>query len=503
MRIVCWSAAIVSYAATVAASTIRGVASIRVENDRRQLSSTPLRALHSHPSLPLVERDDKVRRYPRFQRQRLLQAAATPNPQLSLPEDPFDEEVDQLFQGYGTHYVDLWVGSPKAQRQTVIVDTGSSVTAFPCSQCHQCGQGYHVDNAYNETASSSFRPISCGSCQLGSCVPGGGVETCDIHVAYQEGSSWLAFEAVDVAYSGGLHDRMTTEKPFEFHFGCQTQLTGLFQTQLEGGIMGMDLDGPSYWKQMFKNGRIEEPMFSLCFSRQPVVSRTGTQAGAMTMGGTDTRLHTTPMVYAAQTNTGAGWYVVRIRKMYLRSGSGGERVTPVGPADVVLVDTTEPILNGNGNVIVDSGTTDTFLPRSLSAPFHEAWTKVTGGKTFNNNAIELSDAQLLALPTVLIQLQAWSGEQPSNGTAPGHAGNLDPEHPTDIVVAFPPTHYMEYSKKSSKYTARLYFEEPIGGVLGANFMMGHDILFDIKNHRLGFAESDCDYAHVAKEDSSG
>lgn len=32
----------------------------------------------------------------------------------------------QLYQGYGTHYVDLWCGTPP-QRQTVIVDTGSGM----------------------------------------------------------------------------------------------------------------------------------------------------------------------------------------------------------------------------------------------------------------------------------------------------------------------------------------------------------------------------------------
>ena len=37
-----------------------------------------------------------------------------------------------LSQGYGTHYVHLWVGSPTPQRQSVIVDTGSHFTAFPC-----------------------------------------------------------------------------------------------------------------------------------------------------------------------------------------------------------------------------------------------------------------------------------------------------------------------------------------------------------------------------------
>ncbi len=38
-------------------------------------------------------------------------------------------ETGALYQGYGTHYLDLWVGTPP-QRQTVIVDTGSSITAL-------------------------------------------------------------------------------------------------------------------------------------------------------------------------------------------------------------------------------------------------------------------------------------------------------------------------------------------------------------------------------------
>jgi hypothetical protein len=40
-----------------------------------------------------------------------------------------------LSQGYGTHFANVWVGSPTPQRKTVIVDTGSHYTAFPCSGC--------------------------------------------------------------------------------------------------------------------------------------------------------------------------------------------------------------------------------------------------------------------------------------------------------------------------------------------------------------------------------
>jgi hypothetical protein len=53
-------------------------------------------------------------------------------------------EQTPLFQGMGTHYSFLWVGTPP-QRASVIVDTGSHHTAFPCVGC-KCGK--HVSNKY-------------------------------------------------------------------------------------------------------------------------------------------------------------------------------------------------------------------------------------------------------------------------------------------------------------------------------------------------------------------
>lgn len=48
-----------------------------------------------------------------------------------------DDDVP-LFEGEGVHYVFIWVGTPP-QRVSVIVDTGSHYTAFPCVGC-KCGK---------------------------------------------------------------------------------------------------------------------------------------------------------------------------------------------------------------------------------------------------------------------------------------------------------------------------------------------------------------------------
>jgi hypothetical protein len=130
-----------------------------------------------------------------------------------------------LYQGYGTHYIDLWIGSPTPQRQTLIVDTGSSITAFPCSKCTDCGsnaqqqqqqqlKSYHTDDVYQTNKSTTYIEKECTRdphlltkdvCDYGYCTKVDGsdnanVGRCEVQTSYAEGSSWTALEGEDVVY---------------------------------------------------------------------------------------------------------------------------------------------------------------------------------------------------------------------------------------------------------------------------------------------------------------
>ena len=349
-----------------------------------------------------------------------------------LTTESQDNNIAPLYQGIGTHYVDLYVGTPIRQKQTLIVDTGSEWTGFPCVPgC--CGQ--HTDDEFNVSASSTFskherscnsdqEQESCAQKQRTSCSESN--DECRVRMDYSEESFWTAYEAVDQVSIVAENTDCTT---LLLQFGCQTDTTRLFQAQLADGIMGMN-DAPlSFWRQ----AGVES--FSLCFS-SPLHGDLEDQAGSMSLGGYDERLHLSEMQFAKRTK-GRGPernYRVEVRDLSLRqvstNGDGTAVIKPLQGLDANLI-------NQHGT-IVDSGTTDTYFPTSAGSAFRSSFRDLTG-MTWSNK-MQLSRKQLQTLPKLVVHLAGADGDD-------------------GVLVEIPPLHYMEPSyAEDEMYEPAIFFE---------------------------------------------
>ena len=203
-------------------------------------------------------------------------------------EDIHPSEPLELTQGYGTHFVQLYIGHPNPTPQTFIVDTGSEATAMPCTGCHFCGAKFHTHAYWDTRLTTSYERATCGNCVLGNCPKTDedkerGEDSCFMKHAYEEGTHWYAIEGEDWAYlmdpnlatsfqseekginqtdvagNGYLRGRgegidvkgeldssfqsnveqrkKQFEKAMKFRlsFGCMYELTGAFRTQLADG----------------------------------------------------------------------------------------------------------------------------------------------------------------------------------------------------------------------------------------------------------------------------
>jgi len=373
----------------------------------------------------------------------------------------------ELYEGLWTHYVHLYVGTPP-QKTSVIVDTGSSRTAFVCADCPGCGA--HESPPFDTSKSSTYEERSG-----------------EMRASYSEGSEWIAQKASDVARlvdadgsvvaydasDGTSLGDATVHRDAHYAripFGCITHQTNMFVDQTANGIWGLHGAGAdSVLKALHTTGAIGEMAFSLCFEPVDPLSKSSERSGFFVVGGVDTSHHAAPMAFAELKTSGA-FNSLETLGVSLVSAAG---------ADVSIEAPAGEWNRGNG-LVVDSGTTDLYLPKKAHDAWVRAWAQVYPHWAYDaDKTFTINEAELSSLPSIRFRFRGVGDEE-------------------EVVVTINPESFIEKVDRACtgacSYFSRVYVEKLSGGVLGGPFFAGHDLFFDLNRGRLGIARAVCDSA---------
>ena len=367
----------------------------------------------------------------------------------------------------GSHHVHVYIGSPP-QRQTLIVDTGSRLMAFPCKSCKSCG--VHTSPYFDPKLSTTQRSPKCGNCKLegiSSCSLFS--DACSIGQRYTEGSSWKALELEDFVWLGtndvteSVEDHMQLAVPYVF--GCQTNLKGLFRKQYADGILGLARHETSIVAKYKEHGAIGRNCFSLCLTQD---------GGLLSLGGPNTAFHLEKDMAFTPITREHGWYSIELVRVQVGLSTLASKTTNREALQS---------LNRGKGFILDSGTTDTYLPASLAVLVKKVLDDEASMGTF-----DLTGKQRTRLFTY-DEFRALP--------------ELRFDFANNATISFVPDNYMEGvpidagSGRAQKWngritlTNRVYFEEKEGAVLGSNAFYGYDLLFDHDGHQVGIAKALC------------
>jgi hypothetical protein len=273
------------------------------------------------------KRRDSILRSIQARGSRSAAAAAKPEQQQLDGAAEFSVPVSS---GNGEYLTQIGLGTPP-QPFTAIVDTGSDLLWTQCLPCTSCYP--QSGNAFNPSLSSTYQALNCGNglcqdIQVVSC--GGG---CEYEYGYGDGSTTNGNFATDTVTLG------SGSVP-HIGFGCGHTNMGSFSPA--GGLLGLGQGPLSLMSQL---GTTVSKKFSYCLVNynSPNTSPLIFGDGAVTSGG----LAYTPIVRNAANPT---YYYV-----------GLDGISVAGTA-VDYPDGSFAIDDaGTGGIIVDSGTTITYL----------------------------------------------------------------------------------------------------------------------------------------------
>ena len=414
-------------------------------NQDKKLSSKKIRSLVPHPIYNSTTKNMAALKF----HSKLLQTVYS----------------DSFSKNY--YYTTLYVGHNKV-RQTYIIDTASSIMASPCSPCADCGP--HKSPFYYDI-NRHHKPLKCSSkiCQL---TPATGClskklkflssSTCSFKINRASGEGIMGYYMRDIVYFET--DRKLDKSPlsrkvfrsYALPVGCTTGELGKYKELNTDGIMGMSNNKKSFISLLYNLKVVNRNIFSLCF---------GLRGGYMSLGEVDRSFHKSDEIEYVPLLTSDVYYLVKLHSLKVGSDKANNAIkTPVIAS-------------------IDTGNSISYFPsiifKSITKEFKEFCEKEgnCGNFTYDHDlgyCASFSDRENL----FRVIFEHWP-----NITL--HFG--------DSEYIWKPIHYYYYHFTPQERKACLGFNYHSSErvILGANFIHGHDIIFDRDGKRLGFVPADC------------
>ena len=364
------------------------------------------------------------------------------------------------------YYTTLYLGDNKS-RQTFLIDTGSSVMSSPCSPCKECGA--HKSPSYYDMQ-HKHKPLKCNS-KICSLVPATNCDnkdiskflkkSCSFNISTATGEGISGYYMRDIVYlETDVHlDRLPLHRKvfrsYALPVGCTTGEEGKYKELNTDGIMGMSNNPKSFISLLYNLRLINRNIFTLCF---------GLRGGYLSLGEVDSTHHKGTPQYIPLLTSNIN-YLVKVSSL------------TIGPEGKNVIKT--PLIAS-----VETGNTISYLPsilyKSVTREFHKYCSEPgrnCGNFTYSNEygyCADFPNREVLFRAIFFI----W----------PNITLNFE-----NTIYLWKPVNYYYYHFDGKERKACLGFNYHSSDkiILGANFIHGHDIIFDRENKRLGFVPADC------------
>ncbi|KAL0462210.1 UNVERIFIED_CONTAM: Aspartic proteinase nepenthesin-1 [Sesamum latifolium] len=260
-----------------------------------------------------------------------------------------DASIDAPIRaGNGEYLMDLSIGTPPTS-YSAILDTGSDLIWTQCKPCKQCFN--QPTPIFDPAKSSSFSKLSCSS-DLCTALPSSSCtdSSCEYLYTYGDYSSTQGFMATETFTFG----KVSVPK---VGFGCGLDNEGGGFDQ-GGGLMGLGRGPLSLISQL------DESKFSYCLTSIDSTKSSTLLVGSLASLNTSSQMDsikTTPLI---KNPSSPSFYYLSLEGITV-----GDTRLPIKKSTFAINE------DGSGGMIIDSGTTITYLEQSAFDVVKEEFTK--------------------------------------------------------------------------------------------------------------------------------